>query len=46
MSRRDDSLMVGMRNRLVHVCFDIDLALLWTTGTADRQLAMTDGRVP
>ena len=23
--------MVGMRNRLVHVYFDVDLALLWTT---------------
>jgi uncharacterized protein with HEPN domain len=27
--------MVGMRNRLVHVYFDIDLSLLWTTVTDD-----------
>jgi uncharacterized protein with HEPN domain len=27
--------MVGMRNRLVHAYFDVDLALLWTTVTSD-----------
>lgn len=27
--------MVGMRNRLVHMYFDIDLSLLWTTVTDD-----------
>jgi len=27
--------IIGMRNRLVHVYFDIDLALLWTTLTDD-----------
>ncbi len=27
--------MVGMRNRLVHAYFDVDLALLWTTVTFD-----------
>ena len=27
--------ITGMRNRLVHVYFDIDLALLWTTLTVD-----------
>jgi len=27
--------MVGMRNRLVHIYFDIDLSLLWITVTDD-----------
>lgn len=27
--------MVGMRNRLVHNYFDVDLSLLWTTVNAD-----------
>ena len=27
--------MVGMRNRLVHAYFDIDLSLLWNTVTGD-----------
>jgi uncharacterized protein with HEPN domain len=27
--------IIGMRNRLVHAYFDIDLGLLWTTLTAD-----------
>lgn len=27
--------MVGMRNRLVHNYFDVDLALLWTTVVDD-----------
>lgn len=27
--------MVGMRNRLIHVYFDIDLSLLWTTVNDD-----------
>jgi len=27
--------MVGMRHRLVHVYYDIDLALLWTTVVGD-----------
>lgn len=27
--------MIGMRNRFVHVYFDIDLSLLWTTVIAD-----------
>jgi uncharacterized protein with HEPN domain len=27
--------MVGMRNRLVHNYFDVDLSLLWTTVTDD-----------
>ena len=27
--------IIGMRNRLVHVYFDIDLSLLWTTVTDD-----------
>jgi uncharacterized protein with HEPN domain len=27
--------MIGMRNRLVHDYFDVDLALLWTTVTED-----------
>ena len=27
--------MIGMRNRLVHIYFDIDLSLLWTTITDD-----------
>jgi len=27
--------MIGMRNRLVHVYFDIDLELLWTTVVED-----------
>lgn len=27
--------IIGMRNRLIHVYFDIDLALLWTTLTVD-----------
>ena len=27
--------MIGMRNRLVHIYFDIDLFLLWTTVTDD-----------
>ncbi len=30
--------MIGMRNRLVHVYFDIDLALLWNTVTTDLSL--------
>ena len=27
--------MVGMRNRLVHNYFDVDLSLLWTTVNSD-----------
>jgi len=27
--------MIGMRNRLVHTYFDIDLSLLWTTVSDD-----------
>jgi len=27
--------MIGMRNRLVHAYFDIDLSLLWTTVSDD-----------
>jgi uncharacterized protein with HEPN domain len=27
--------MVGMRNRLVHNYFDVDLSLLWTTVSDD-----------
>jgi uncharacterized protein with HEPN domain len=27
--------MIGMRNRLIHTYFDVDLALLWTTVTDD-----------
>jgi len=27
--------IIGMRNRLIHVYFDIDLALLWDTVTVD-----------
>lgn len=27
--------MIGMRNRLIHVYYDIDLALLWSTIVAD-----------
>jgi uncharacterized protein with HEPN domain len=27
--------MIGMRNRLVHTYFDIDISLLWTTITDD-----------
>ena len=30
--------MIGMRNRLVHAYFDIDLALLWNTVTTDLSL--------
>ena len=41
--------MIGMRNRLVHAYFDIDLSLLWTTVTVDlpmliRQLQQIAGK--
>jgi uncharacterized protein with HEPN domain len=34
--------IVGMRNRLVHAYFDIDLALLWTTVTDDLPLLIAE----
>ena len=34
--------MIGMRNRLVHIYFDIDLALLWTTVTDDLLILITE----
>jgi len=43
--------MIGMRNRLVHIYFDIDLFLLWTTVTDDlpvliRELERIVGDIP
>jgi uncharacterized protein with HEPN domain len=44
--------IIGMRNRLVHTYFDVDLTLLWTTVSDDlpeliRQLeAISDEREP
>ncbi|MGD0093184.1 MAG: DUF86 domain-containing protein [Planctomycetota bacterium] len=34
--------MIGMRNRLVHAYFDIDLSLLWATVTNDLPLLIRD----
>lgn len=43
--------MIGMRNRLVHIYFDIDLSLLWTTVADDlpvliRELEKITGDTP
>ena len=34
--------IIGMRNRLVHVYFDIDLDLVWDTVTIDLPLLITE----
>lgn len=34
--------MIGMRNRLIHAYFDIDLSLLWATVTSDVPLLIRE----
>lgn len=36
------SVMIGMRNRLIHAYFDIDLDVVWSTSTGDIPLLITE----
>jgi len=39
------SNIIGMRNRLVHAYFDIDLDILWTTVTVDAPMLLRQVRL-
>ncbi|MBN2018978.1 MAG: DUF86 domain-containing protein [Sedimentisphaerales bacterium] len=35
-------IIIGMRNRLIHVYFDIDLNVVWSTSTVDIPVLITE----
>ena len=35
-------IIIGMRNRLIHAYFDIDLNVVWSTATVDMPLLITE----
>lgn len=37
-------IIIGMRNRLIHAYFDIDLNVVWSTATTDIPLLITELR--